>query len=46
MLFYRVLFWLVIAPSLAFMMVAAIADSLAWKLDAELDAIEGKGWPE
>jgi hypothetical protein len=46
MLFYRVLFWLAIAPSLAFMMLAAIADALAWELDAGLDALENKGWPE
>ena len=43
---YRVLFWLVILPSLVFMMAAAVADGLAWKLDAALDALEGKGWPE
>ena len=43
---YRVLFWLVILPSLVFMMAAAIADGLAWKLDAALDALEDNGWPE
>lgn len=43
---YRVLFWLVILPSLVFMMAAAIADGLAWKLDAALNALENKGWPE
>lgn len=45
-IFYRVLFWLVILPSLVFMMAAAIADGLAWKLDAALNALENKGWLE
>ena len=45
-IFCRVLFWLVILPSLVFMMAAAIADGLAWKLDAALDALENKGWSE
>lgn len=42
----RVLFWLVILPSLVFMLVAAVLDGLAWKLDAALNALENKGWPE
>lgn len=43
---YRVLFRVVILPSLVFMLFAAIADSLAWKLDAALNALENMGWPE
>lgn len=43
---YRVLFWVVILLSLVFMLVAAVLDGLAWKLDAALDALEDRGWPE
>ena len=43
---YRVLFWSIILPSMAFMLVAAVLDGLAWKLDAALNALESKGWPE
>lgn len=45
-IFYRFLFWLVVVPSLAFMMIAAIADGLAWKIGATLDALKDKGWPK
>lgn len=44
--FYRVLFNIVILPSLVFMIFAAIADSLAWELEAVLDDLENKGWPQ
>ena len=43
---YRVLFWLVFLPLLVFMMAAAIVDELACGLDAALDFLENKGWPE
>ena len=45
-IFCRVLFWLVILPSLVFMLVAAVLDGFAWKLDAALHALENKGWPQ
>ena len=44
--FYRALFNLVIIPSLVFMIFAAIADSLAWELEAVLDDLENRSWPE
>lgn len=43
---YRALFDLVIIPSLVFMIFAAIADSIAWELEAVLDDLENRGWPE
>lgn len=47
---YRFLFLVAILPSLVFTLVAsalAIAlDWLAWKLDAALNTLESKGWPE
>lgn len=43
---YRLLFRVVILPSLVFMLVAAILDGLAWKLDEALNALENNGWPE
>ena len=43
---YRVLFHLVVLPSLIFMLFAAIADGIAWKLDVVLSDLENKGWPE
>ena len=43
---YRLLFRVVILPSLVFMLVAAVLDGLAWKLDDALNALESKGWPE
>lgn len=42
----RFLFHLAIIPSLIFMIFAAIADELAWMLEAVLDYLENKGWPE
>lgn len=44
--FYRALFNIVILPSLMFMIFAAIADSIAWELEAVLDDLENKGWPQ
>ena len=44
--FYRALFNIVILPSLVFMIFAAIADSIAWELEAFLDDLENKGWSE
>ena len=45
-IFYRALFNVVIIPSLVFMIFAAIADSIAWELEAVLDDLENKGWPQ
>ena len=42
----RFLFRVVIIPSLVFMIFAAIADGLAWMLEAILDDLENEGWPE
>lgn len=45
-IFYRALFSVIIIPSLVFMIFAAIADSIAWELEAVLDDLENRGWSE
>lgn len=45
-IFYRALLGLIIIPSVVFMIFAAIADSIAWELEAVLDDLENKGWPQ
>lgn len=41
---FRLLFCVVIVPAAVFMLFAAIADALAWKLDSALAFIADKGW--
>lgn len=43
---FRLLFYVAIVPTAVFMLLAAIADSLAWKLEDALDFIVDGGWPE